>query len=404
MEQLARAAAAEGPMGDQLRQAVERWKAWFGRRDELAARVLPEVAHWEWSTGLRHSLLPLHFERYPGRGRVLKTAPQPRSQHTESGLASDGRLLAVRVFDYLEAAFETFVLHGDSVTDIVEFSPGAHIPLEHRRIEQEGGRVVHHESFRLNGYSPKMGAMGRDPDRLVEWLGPNGRFFLVEDYRYDGSLLREIACYGETPGLGPHRYVDHVSHDPGGAVAAIDRVWEGAPTQAVYRRRRKGQSLNDLRQAAVAELVPAVIDVVAGVAGAEQLYCVELSYQAVTNYFPPLITLGLEQKRQNLRERDLAYRPMLSGGLTTELPSPDRLEACRQLDQEVRNKQRWRLGTQMLREAAAELTRHDWTGLVEVTDDFIAFAADPEVDDLEEALAASAPSERIADWRARGWL
>lgn len=106
MEQLARAAAAGGPMGDQLRQAVERWKAWFGRRDELAARVLPEVAHWEWSAGRRHSLLPLHFQRYPGRGRVLKTAPQPRSQHTESGLAADGRLLVEVTDDFVAFAVD----------------------------------------------------------------------------------------------------------------------------------------------------------------------------------------------------------------------------------------------------------------------------------------------------------
>lgn len=404
MRQARAASGAGDEMTDELRLAVTRWKAWFGRRDELAALVLPRVARWEWSTGRRHSPLPLYFQRYPGRGRLLKTAPRPRAQHTESGLDADGRLLAMRVFDYRDSAFETFVLHDDAVTDIVQYSPGPRIPLEHGRIERQDGRVVHYESFRLNGYTPKMGKMGREADRLVEWLGPTGRFFLAEDYRYDGSLLREIATYGEAPGLGGHRYVDRVAYDPTGRVAAIDRIWDAAPAQAVYRRRRRGQSLDDLRAAAVAELVPAVIEVVSRTAGADAVYCVELSYQAVGQYFPPLITLGLERQRVNLPEPDLAFRPMLSGGRTAELPSPDRLEACRQFDQEVLSAQQWALGTRMLREAAAELTRHDWTGDVTVTDDFVAYAVDPEADDLDEALAASAPPERLAGWKARGWL
>jgi hypothetical protein len=95
---------------------------------------------------------------------------------------------------------------------------------------------------------------------------------------------------------------------------------------------------------------------------------------------------------------------MLSGGRTLELPNPDRMEACRQFDQEVRADQEWALGTRMLREAAAALSRHDWSGELDVTDDFVAFAIDPELDDLEQALSASASHDRVAAWRARGWL
>lgn len=393
-----------GPMTDELAGAVERWKTWFGRHDETAALVLPDVARWEWSTGLRHSLLPLHFERYPGRGRVLREEPGPKAQHTRSGLATDGRLLATYVFDHREEAFETFVLHGRPVTESIQFSPGPQIPLEHARVEWDGDRVVRYELFRLNGYTSKMGAMGRWPDRLVEWLGPNGRFFLVEDYHYDGPLLREIVVHGEAPGLGPHRSVDRVSHDATGALIGIDRIWENAPPQAVYRRRQKGQSLEALRAKAVAELVPAIVDAVATAAAGERVYCVELAYQAVAQYFPPTITLGLERQRSTLREPDLAFRPMLNGGPTVELWQPDRLDACRQFDQEVRSRQRWGLGTEMLRDAAARLTSWDWTGILAVTDDFVAFAIDPEFEDLEAALTSSAPPEQLAAWKGRGLL
>ena len=404
LEGLATSNDNAGRMSDELRRAVDHWKTWFGRRDELKARVLPEVTRWEWSTGRRYSLLPVHFERYPGRGRLLKDPPQPRSQHTQSGLGADGRFLVQRVFDYQDHAFEQYVAYGNPVTDIVEFSPGPHIPTEHGRIERDGAKVVRFESFRLNGYTPKMGAMGRSPDRLAEWLGPNGRFLVVEEYRYDGDLLREIEVYGETPGLGPHRYVDRLSHDADGSLSGIDRTWENGHAQTVYRRRRRGQTLDELRAAAVAELVPAVIDIAGSLGATGPVYCLELSYQAVSQYFPPLVTLGFESDRERLREPDLAFRPMLSGGRTVELPDPDRMEACRQFDQEVRARGEWPLGTRMLREAAATLTRHDWRGTLDVTDDFVAFVIDPELDELDEALSASASHEQVAAWRARGWL
>lgn len=404
MAELSASSRAQEPMHAELAASIERWKAWFGRRDEVAARVLPGVTRWEWSTGRRHSLLPLRHERYPGRGRLLKDAPTSKAQHTQSGLSVDGRLVVSYTFDYREEASETYVLEDRPVTDLVEFSPGPHIPLEHARIEWDGDRVVRHTSFRLNGYTPKMGSMGRSPARLVEWLGPNGRFFVDEHYRYDGPLVRQVEVYGEMPGLGPHRYVDRVSHNDHGKVVGIDRIWENAPAQVVYRRRRAGESLEALRTAAVAELTSAVVELAGSAAAGQRVYCLELSYNGGQQFFPPLITLGFERDRATLREPDLAFRPMLGRGLTVELPDPDSLEACRQLDQEARGRQRGTAAVRTLRETAAALTRHDWAGVLDVTDDFVAFAIDPEFDDLEEALAASVGRDRIASWKAVGWL
>jgi hypothetical protein len=154
----------------------------------------------------------------------------------------------------------------------------------------------------------------------------------------------------------------------------------------------------------VAELVPAVVDLVRATTPDGPVYCLELAYREVTQYYPPLITLGFERDRRRVREPDLVFRPMLSGGRTLELPHPDSLGACRQLDQEVRSTKIWPLGERMLREAAAELTGHDWTDVMEVTDDFVAFTLDPEMTELESALAASASPDRVDEWKARGWL
>lgn len=385
--------------------AIRHWKSWFGRRAEVVDRILPDVERWEWSTGSRWSVLPFHFERYPGRGRVLREPPSPKAQCTESGYGSDGRLLVERTYDHREQAHETYLLHGEPGTEIVAFSPRPHIPLEGARVIVNGGRVDRHVSFRLNGYTPKYAEVGRSPERLVEWLGPNGRQFLVEDYHYEGGALREVAAYAEMPGVGPARFSDRFAYESDGSLAGIDRAWPDGTMQAVYRPRRKGRTLEALLDAAVAELVPAVLDTIGTGAPRERLYCVELSYREVERYFPPLITLGLERSRAGpLRDPTSVFRPLLLGGRTLDLPDPDALASCRQFDQEVRSSQRWELGGTMLRRAAAELSRRDWHGIAEVTDDFVVFATDPEFDDLEEALASSARPGDIANWKAKGWL
>ena len=391
-------------MEEPLRSAVAHWKAWFGRRDELRKGILPEVARWEWSIGPRYSLLPLFFQRYPGRGRLLKDVPARKAQHRETGLDSGGRPIVQRVYDYRERASETFFLHGDVETRFVEFGPKPYLPLESTRILSEGGRVIRHEQFRLNGYTDKYPKFAKPPERLVQWLGPLGRFLLTEDYRYDGEQLTAIEMYGESPGVGPYRVTDHISYDADGSLIGIDRVWADGTRQVVYRPRGRGLTLDELRNAAIAELVPAVVHAIRKAAPGERLYCLSLLYQEVAQYFPPLVVLGLERERARIGDPSLVFYPLLSGGISLELSNPDRLTSCRLFDQEVRSSQRWELGKALLRGAALELTRHDWTGALDVTDDFVAFAADPELSDLEEELSLVAPAERVTEWRARGWL
>ena len=391
-------------MDEPLASAVAHWKVWFGRRDELRKGILPEVARWEWSIGPRYSLLPLFFQRYPGRGRLLKDVPARKAQHRETGLDSGGRPIVQRVYDYRERASETFFLHGDVETRVVEFGPKPYLPLESTRILSESGRVIRHEQFRLNGYTDKYPKFAKPPERLVQWLGPLGRFLLTEDYRYDGEQLTAIEMYGESPGVGPYRVTDHISYDADGSLIGIDRVWADGTRQVVYRPRGRGLTLDELRNAAIAELVPAVVHAIRKAAPGERLYCLSLLYQEVAQYFPPLVVLGLERERARIGDPSLVFYPLLSGGISLELSNPDRLTSCRLFDQEVRSSQRWELGKALLRGAALELTRHDWTGALDVTDDFVAFAADPELSDLEEELSLVAPAERVTEWRARGWL
>ena len=62
--------------------------------------------------------------------------------------------------------------------------------------------------------------------------------------------------------------------------------------------------------------------------------------------------------------------------------------------------------TDILREVAAALSHHDWTGKLNVTPDFVVFAIDWEMDghDMAAVFEASVSKEQIEEWKEKGWL
>lgn len=81
---------------------------------------------------------------------------------------------------------------------------------------------------------------------------------------------------------------------------------------------------------------------------------------------------------------------------------PATIEVCELLNQLIIAAGKWDLGAQVVRAVAAALVDVDWTGILNVTGDFVSYGMDYELHDLEEAMAASAPAERIDDFKARG--
>jgi hypothetical protein len=142
-------------------------------------------------------------------------------------------------------------------------------------------------------------------------------------------------------------------------------------------------------------------------------YCIELSYRSVTNYFPPGIILGPETYRQNLlnsnnpEARYYVFTPIFHRPEQwLQITDPDALEYCGLLEQEIQAKSRWETATNILRDVAAVLTRYDWTGILDITPDFVVYAIDHEMegDDLGNVLSASASNEQLLEWKKKGWL
>lgn len=407
----------ETSFSNERESIIARWKAAFGQYDMCKAAAEPAVARWEWSIGERYQLLPFGYQRFPGRPRALKTPPEQKSHYTETGLDDQNRPRLLRQYDYMERPFETFYLYGDTLTEILKFSIPPRIPLMVQQVVYEQGRVVRSALFGLNGYTPLLSQKGDNPQALYEWLGPNGRFVVLEHYVYEGDRLAKILAYCETPQGSEdpsHEFEDRFSYDEAGKLLQIERLHNYGVSETLYRRRPKGQTFAMLRAEATQKLTEAIVERLRTAKIQERLYCVELSYREVTHYFPPYIIPGPESFRQELLNsgdldaRYYIFAPVVQSPMGPdqwlEITAPETLEICQQLEQAIQTGSKWTMARRILRDVAAALTRHDWTGALDVTDDFVVFAIDHEMNELTDALRASASKEQMRAWKQKGWI
>jgi hypothetical protein len=396
-----------------LEQILERWREAFDQYDKLKSMAEPAIVKWEWAVGERYSVRPFYFQRFPGRARALKSPPVSKHQHTEYGLDEQNRPRLYRVYDHLERPFETFYNYNETLVEIIGFSIPPHVPLKVEQIFYEKDRVIQYVYFELNGYTPLYSTKGKDPDVLYRWLGPKGRLKTVEQYIYDSNYLTKILSYHEMPGASPFNFEEHLSYDHTGKLLRIEGFYEDGSSRVLYRKRQKNQTFNSIRKIATQKMIEAIIGRLRTENIKEKLYCIELSYRSVTNYFPPGIILGPETYRQNLlnsnnpEARYYVFTPIFHRPEQwLQITDPDALEYCGLLEQEIQAKSRWETATNILRDVAAVLTRYDWTGILDITPDFVVYAIDHEMegDDLGNVLSASASNEQLLEWKKKGWL
>ncbi len=418
---------------EELRSLLESWKKAFGQYDLHRSKAEKEAVRWEWTDGERYNPLPYHFVRFPGRGRILKDAPNSIGNYFLYGFDGQNRVCLQREYEYkphppaalLQKMFrredvskellrENFYHYLPDRIEILGFSAAPHppLPLSIQQIFFEKRKVKFSGSFRVNGYSPAYREKGADPDGLYAWLGPNGRFITAEAYRYAGERLKAISGYSQVPGIGPHSWQEQFGYDAAGALVSIDRVFENGQKQAVYRKREKGQTFQDIRDVATTKLVEAITQRVRAANIREKVYGIELSYNKFAEQFPPSILILPESYRSKMlqshdpRDRRCIFSPVFEKEWLFSLDDPQTMELCALLEQEIRAGDRWEDAASILRDVAAILTRQDWTTVLDTSSDFVVFALDPELEggELVEVLSSSVSEKQVQEWVEKGWL
>jgi hypothetical protein len=225
-----------------------------------------------------------------------------------------------------------------------------------------------------------------------------------EDYGYEDDRLVRVVARVDSSRTPSRSAEQRLTHDAG-RLAEVTVIHPDGTTQRVYQRAKKGESLSALAKRVGARLLRSIPESLAATKLSGQVYCLVLIYH--DRYAPPDLVVGMERDRDRLLARhgaEARYHLFVPSEPWVQVWDPDFEAEYSLFEQRVSTTEGWDLARSMLRRAAEGLARRDWAGIMEVTPDFVVYAADYEADDIAEAIAASNEPSRVAELRARGWL
>ncbi|MEV4514447.1 hypothetical protein AB0K00_36480 [Dactylosporangium sp. NPDC049525] len=375
-----------------------------GLAEEYASRrsaAHDAVVRWDWYSHDAFDLRPLHYERDLRKpGRPLAERPPLDRDHCRIGFdAADRPVAFLEYSGFLHGRlyYETYRDH-DAGAGLVEqahfYADGKPIYLHRYRFE--AGRI-----------------------RSATTVARHGGGY--EAYRYTGPHVTWIWVYHGsatgTPGrrLEPVRPFTSISaeHDADGLRRL--EVHSGDAADLRYERPPPAFTVDEACLAVHRELVRTIPATVAGLAGGGAAYCVALAY-ASANPLDVLVHVGLDAHRRTLLTQgsgDAVWNPAdLAAEAQVDLDAV--ADTARLLGQELaltdaedvgvprpRGSQRAR---ELFCAVAADLNTRDWTASLPTTDDFVVYAVDVELADLERNLPACLPPDRLTLLHDRGLL
>lgn len=382
------------------------------------------VVRWEWYGRDAYDLRPLWYERdlsRPGR-RLAERPPLDRNHHRIGFDCRDRPVVVEEYSGFLggKLYYETFRDHPDDggpVTAAHFYAGGGPIYLHEYRFEAGRIRSAWTVATRGGGH---------------------------EEYEYTGDRVTGVATYhAERPGnsggrlapLAPYQKI-HAGYDDAG-LSRLEIAWAGPGEPQVelkYERPPAGFTLDDAIETVRRELVRQVPAVLRAMAIDESVYSVALGYLP-EDPIGVTVHVGYESDRYDWL---LAQAEDDAEDDTSLLWSPCDLrgqepvdfgevaQTARLLRQELAladaeddtgsgsagsvdaegpeasgvNER----GRRMLCAAAAELNARDWTGIVPVSNDFVVYAVDWQMVDLDRNLRECISPAQVALFRDRGLL
>ncbi|GIJ47985.1 hypothetical protein Val02_48710 [Virgisporangium aliadipatigenens] len=358
----------------------------FGRLaaeyDARKAAATALVARRDWYTWPGLDLRPLHFERDLLRpGRRLGARPPVDRDVLRIGFDAEGRFVMVEEYSgFLRGRlyYETFLRYGEDVVEAAHFD--------------RSGPIYLHEYAYEGGLMRTAAAVAR---------AGSGR----ESYTYDGDRISRV----EVEHDGLPRSVLSAEHDDRGLVRLVESAGRGRWVR--YERPADGFDLDAACRHLEGRFVESALAAVAQLPADGPVAGVALAYRQARELSFEVVIVGAdEQAALRAVDATAAWAPAEFDNATDlDLDEPEPLRTVRQeltlLDgNDYDACAGSEAGRRLLCAVAARLNAHNWSHALPVTDDFVVYAVDLEVVDLERNLAECLPPDRLARLRERGLL
>lgn len=235
----------------------------------------------------------------------------------------------------------------------------------------------------------------------VEHLMGNVRIWDWKLFQWEGDRIAK-ATYGFR-GRKPHR---EIIYDKTG------EVLEDIDLSRPIKRKPlpKGVSMNSLAKEIRERLAKAVIQTVAKAKIKETAYCLALNYDCEGNpLLPPELGIGLDSDRRAILKRggrdakldiwDAVNFPMFASKRSA-LNDKDLNRACDLFNRELEYKGTDEPARKLILQVATDLSKVNWGGKLNTTDDFIVYAVDTDGADLKKNLKLCVPAKQLAKLKA----
>jgi hypothetical protein len=406
-------------MSELYQDIFDRWVKAIDEMDTIAAHR-ENVSIIKYASSIRYDLSNYSKSNFPVGGKVFDENPDEESDYRRYGLDHNGQ--PVYVFfehSWNKISWEGIYNYSDNQVEYLEFCINTNVPSCVKVIKYENGRKISYQHFNINGGGSGLPLLKDGKEAYIESIQSNEYSVnsYIEKYIYEGERIIKADCFAVSPGIGQFSFEKSYTYDDQGELAEIRILYPATEvTMLEYVKIPDDLNMDDLINNLAEKMSGSIIETLLKKGFEEPIVLLELFYRRVERYCPFLKVRFLSEKEELIRmsedERkkglDLFELFFLSG--SGELINVDHETIERpllQLMQLMDAKENFNPGTTMLRKTALLLTQNKLNGKLPVSDDFVAYAIDWEMDGrkFEEILMECGQTpEIIQNWRAKGLL
>lgn len=386
-------------------ELVEKWVAAFDEQSEFEAYSTQTVTT-KYAQAFSYNLSAYKNGMIKPGSKLFDDPPTDDSHYGKYGFNRDGFLTTAEIYNKHELSHVGFFKRTAHLIEYVEFYLPKNVPSCIQRVFLKNGENTMLQSAFSNGRSGLYFESGITLKEKVSAAFDSGYTAVCTIERYESVNKVISKAYGLNimPGIDQYFYENQYNYE-GKKLANIKTSYEDGRCVFLYVA-PSAQSL----QVITKELSESFCDVLTDTLKEQHfdspLFSVELSYRQCDNYIPHLVVLTGRQKNEVIAAG--GQNIFINGEFIYTTNIPANLEKLYvEFYNRIETKNNWNAGRKMLIETAKLLTTSLLKGAVPVTEDFIAFPMDWELEGhtiKKILLQCGASKIDVKQWEEYGWL
>lgn len=305
--------------------------------------------------------------------------------------------------------------YSDRRVEYLEFCLETNVPSCIQVVKYENNRKTSFQHFNLNGRGSTFPLLKDSKEIFIERI-KNDQYSIisnVERYVYNADRIVKAECFSVSPGLGQFHYEKRYAYDDQGELTEVKSFFPNGSSQLEYVRVPGEINLNtqNLLYSLAERIAESIIESLLKHDIEQPICLLELNYRRLDRYLPLIKALSLFEKEEIIShcEGPEVLELLFITGYNNYIDIDSNVfeQQLQQLIQLMEEREDFDLGTDMLRKTASILTLNKLDQKIAVSDDFVAYAIDWEMEgqEFEEILKECGQSpEIIEEWKAKEWI